>query len=81
MNPALLRTRLLLAAQRFANDVADAVVAASAEEPEAEAEPAKRAPRRRAMRPPPLVQDVSEADERAGLAALAKLGVFPGKAE
>ena len=73
MDAERLRTRLMIAAQRFATEIADAVVEAAGA-PEAVAEEPPR--RRRGVRPPPVVS--GEVDPAASVkadAALAKLGI------
>lgn len=71
-NAERLRTRLMVAAQKFANEVADAVLEATGgEEAEEQRPQRRRAPRR----PPVAVADVEpKAAERAE-AALAQIGI------
>jgi hypothetical protein len=73
MDPERLRTRLMIAAQRFANEVADAVIEATGvPEKVAEEKPRRRAP----QRAPRVVDGPTNADARAAAAdALAKVGI------
>ena len=73
MDPERLRTRLMIAAQKFAQEIADAVIEASV----ADEEPEERAPkRRRGTRPAPVVTGPVDPTASAKAdAALAKLGI------
>lgn len=73
-DPERLRTRLMIAAQKFANEIADAVIEAtgSPEQPSAEARPRRRAP----QRAPRIVDGPTNEVARAAAAeALAKVGI------
>ena len=68
-----LRTRLMVAAQKFATEIADAVIEATGDLdlPAAEKPRKRRAPQRAA----PYVEDVDPAAAAKAEAALAKLGI------
>ena len=73
-NAERLRTRLMVAAQKFASEVADAVLEATGERDEPEERPAPKK-RRTPQPPPPDVGDVDPAAAKRAEAALAKLGI------
>lgn len=71
IDPERLRTRLMVAAQKFATEIADAVIEAT-REPDDEA-PVER--KRRGVRPTPIVREVDAAASVKADAALAKIGI------
>ena len=74
-NAERLRTRLMVAAQKFATEVADAVLEATGEREEPEEVPAPKK-RRAATRTAPVVDTpVDEGAAKRAEAALAKLGI------